>query len=171
MSKIVKNNSQGYGYKYSNLADLHRAGINIPKMRVKPTEYGDYIEYLDDKGEWQTGAKVVPFEAKGMNASQIYGAALTYARRYTVQMAEAVACDDDDEVERAKPVKSFEQKSEAFTQAAKQGLKPTPKQLAWLRKFYEEKEGLSYAEARDKAASFETVQDASAEIEKLMDKK
>lgn len=170
MSKIVTNKSDGYNYKYSNLADLHRAGVNIPKMRVRPTEYGDYIEYLDDKGEWQTGAKVVPFDSKGMNASQVYGAALTYARRYTVQMAEAVACDDDDEVERAKPVKGYEQKSAEFSQAAKQGLKPTPKQVAWLRKFYEEKEGMSYAEAKEKADEFKTISEASAEIDRLMNK-
>lgn len=103
--KIITNASEGYGYHYSSLADLSRAGVKISKMRVKPTEYGEFIEYLDSNGEWQTGAKIVPFEAKGMNPAQAYGAALTYARRYTVQMAECVACDDDDNVE-TKPKKS-----------------------------------------------------------------
>ena len=34
-----------------------------------------------------------------MNAAQAYGSALTYARRYTVQLVKGVACDDDDKVE------------------------------------------------------------------------
>lgn len=98
-AKVVKNGSKGYGYTYSNLADLAKAGIRIPKMRVKPTELGEYIEYLDDNGEWQLGAKIVVPDMKGMNAAQAYGSALTYARRYTVQLAESVACDDDDKLE------------------------------------------------------------------------
>lgn len=101
---VVANKSEGYGYKYSSLADLANAGVNIPKMRIKPTEFGEYIEYYDEKTkEWQLGAKIVMFESRSMNAAQMYGAALTYARRYTVQMAESVACDDDSAVEKAKP--------------------------------------------------------------------
>lgn len=103
--KIVKNTSPAHNYKYSSLADLHKAGIDIPKMRVKATEYGEFIEYLDDKGEWQMGAKIVPIESKVMNPAQAYGASLTYARRYTVQMAEQVACDDDDAIEQDETVK------------------------------------------------------------------
>lgn len=104
-AKVVKNTSTGYGYKYSNLADLAKAGVKIPKMRIKPTEFGEYIEYLDEQtGDWFLGARIVTFTSKGMNEAQAYGAALTYARRYTVQMAESVACDDDDAVEKAKPI-------------------------------------------------------------------
>ena len=36
---------------------------------------------------------------KGMNAAQAYGSALTYARRYTVQLVMGIACDDDDKLE------------------------------------------------------------------------
>lgn len=100
---VVKNQSNGYGYKYNNLADLDRAGIQIPKMRVKPTEFGEFVEYLDEKGEWQTGAKVVEFEMKGCNKAQSYGASLSYARRYTTMLANSVACDDDDAIEMHKP--------------------------------------------------------------------
>lgn len=103
MSKVVRNKSDGYGYKYSSLADLAEADVNIPKMRIKATEFGEFVEYFDGQ-EWQTGAKIVLISGKNMNEAQAYGAALTYARRYTVQMAEMVACDDDDRVEEAKPV-------------------------------------------------------------------
>lgn len=98
--KIIKNTSNAHNYKYSSLADLYRAGVSIPKMRVKACEFGEFVEYLDDKGEWNMGARVVPIESKAMNAAQAYGASLTYARRYTVQLAMRVACDDDDAIEQ-----------------------------------------------------------------------
>lgn len=99
--QIVANKSDGYNYKYSNLADLHRAGVNIPKMKTGKDGEDEYVYYWDGQ-DWQQGAKVVPIESKTMNAAQAYGASLTYARRYTVQMAESVACDDDDAVEKVK---------------------------------------------------------------------
>lgn len=97
-AKVVKNASQAYGYTYTSLADLAKAGIKIPKMRVKATEQGEYIEYWDGT-DWQTGAKVVVPQMKGSNEAQMYGSALTYARRYTVMLAESVACDDDSKLE------------------------------------------------------------------------
>ena len=131
-AKVIKNASQGYGYKYSSLADLAEAGVDIPKMRVKPTEFGEFIEYLDKDGNWQTGAKIVEFEAKGMNRAQMYGSALTYARRYTVQMAEQVACDDDKGVESSKPANGAQKRSGGFSSG------PTEKQLCFLAKLYRE---------------------------------
>lgn len=97
-NKIVKNASKGYNYKYSNLADLARAGVEIPPMR---TERVDGYEYVFAKvgNEWIQGARVVELTTNGMNPAQAYGAALTYARRYTVQLVQAIACDDDDALE------------------------------------------------------------------------
>ena len=96
--QIVKNASKGYNYKYSNLADLARAGVEIPPMR---TERVDGYEYVFAKvgNEWIQGARVVEITTNGMNPAQAYGAALTYARRYTVQLVQAIACDDDDALE------------------------------------------------------------------------
>lgn len=96
--QIVKNASKGYNYKYSNLADLARAGIEIPPMK---TERVDGYEYVFAKvgNEWIQGARVVELTTNGMNPAQAYGAALTYARRYTVQLIQAIACDDDDALE------------------------------------------------------------------------
>lgn len=157
--KIIKNASQGYGYKYSSLADLAEAGIDIPKMRIKPSEHGEYIEYLDDSGEWQLGARIVMFEAKGMNAAQAYGAALTYARRYTVQMAESVACDDDKGVENAKP------KSDGVTASSKPWAKPSEKQLGFLKKLLQEA-GKTDAEIAEIMPKITTNKQASDAIEK-----
>lgn len=96
--QIIKNASKGYNYKYSNLADLARAGVEIPPMR---TERVDGYEYVFAKvgNEWIQGARVVELTTNGMNPAQAYGAALTYARRYTVQLVQAIACDDDDALE------------------------------------------------------------------------
>lgn len=136
-TKIIKNASQGYGYKYSSLADLAEAGVNIPKMRVKPTEFGEFIEYLDKDGNWQIGAKIVEFEAKGMNRAQMYGSALTYARRYTVQMAEQVACDDDKGVESSKPLGTAQRQYSGPT-GASFSKTASEKQLSYLRTLYKQ---------------------------------
>ena len=102
--KIVKNTSKAgsgsYGYNYASLADIVEQGFEIPKMRIKPIfspngEYvADYLEYFDGT-EWQMGARVVVPEMKGSNEAQRYGSALTYARRYTAQMALQLVCDDE----------------------------------------------------------------------------
>ena len=98
-SQIVKNASKGYGYTYSNLADLAKAGIEIPPMKTQKVGDDEYVFALID-GEWLQGAKVVEMEMKGMNQAQAYGSALTYARRYTVQLVKAIACDDDNAIEQ-----------------------------------------------------------------------
>ena len=97
-TQVVKNSSQAYGYNYASLSDIANAGFEIPKMRLKADQYGEFIEYFDGT-DWQTGAKVVVPEMRGSNDAQRYGSALTYARRYTVQMALGLASEDDKDVE------------------------------------------------------------------------
>lgn len=97
--QIVKNASKGYGYTYSNLADLAKAGIEIPQMKTQKVDGDEYV-FAKIGDEWLQGAKVVEMEMKGMNSAQAYGSALTYARRYTVQLVMAIACDDDDKIEQ-----------------------------------------------------------------------
>lgn len=98
-SQIVKNASKGYGYTYSNLADLAKAGVVIPPMKTEKIGDDEYV-FAKIGDEWIQGAKVVEMEMKGMNAAQAYGSALTYARRYTVQLVMGIACDDDDKIEK-----------------------------------------------------------------------
>ena len=100
-NKIVNNSSKAYGYNYASLGDIARAGHKIPKMRIKPTDTGEFVEYQDEQGEWQIGAKVVVPDMKGSNDAQAYGAALTDARRYTALLALQLVCDDDTKVETA----------------------------------------------------------------------
>lgn len=107
--KVVKTASKAgsgsYGFSYASLSDLAKQGVKIPKMRVAVIDGQQFVEYFDGK-DWQIGAQVITdFESRGMNKAQAYGSALTYARRYTVQLAECVAVDDDKNVENAQPEK------------------------------------------------------------------
>lgn len=110
MPKIVGNKSSGYNYKYTSLGDLVLAGVELPPMRVavlvdnegKPIIVNgqpvEYVEALVDK-EWIKGSRIVVPEGNKMNAAQAYGAALTYARRYTALMLLGIACTDDERLE------------------------------------------------------------------------
>ena len=103
---VVKNDSKGYGYNYASLSDIAKQGYKIPRMKVINNENTDYVYYFDEElKEWEQGARVVlpsniGKETKGMNEAQLYGSALTYARRYTTLMALGLACDDDKKIEQ-----------------------------------------------------------------------
>ena len=96
----VKNNSKGYGYNYASLSDIAIQGFEIPKMKTGTDGGKDYVYYYDKElNEWIQGAEIVVPEAKGMNKAQLYGSALTYARRYTTLMALQLCCGDDNIIE------------------------------------------------------------------------
>lgn len=99
--KIVKNNSKGYGYNYAALSDIAEQGFDIPKMKTGTENERDYVFYFDKElNEWVRGAEIViPEGTKGMNKAQLYGSAVTYARRYTTLMALQLSCDDDKKLE------------------------------------------------------------------------
>ena len=104
-----KKKSKAYGYNYASLGDMAAQGVDIPKMSTI-TDYTTMKEYLaywdEDLKTWVRGAEIVVPEnivnAQGknkMNASQLYGSALTYARRYTTSMALGIADQDDKNIE------------------------------------------------------------------------
>jgi hypothetical protein len=108
--KIVGTKSNGYNYKYTSLGDLALSGVDIPPMRVATLVDGngtpvivdgqpvEYVEALVNE-EWIRGARIViPKESK-MNAAQLYGSALTYARRYTALTVLGIVTDDDSKLE------------------------------------------------------------------------
>lgn len=99
-TKLLKNASKGYSYNYVSLADIVLQGHELPKMRVRPIDGIDYVEYYDTETQtWNIGSKVVVPDMKGSNAAQCYGAGLSYARRYSALMALQLASSDDDPVE------------------------------------------------------------------------
>lgn len=111
-SNVVVNSTQGYGYSYASLSDIARQGYDIPLMKTEtdPISLKDYVYWKDeDTKEWIRGAEIVvpesPKNSMGkdkMNAAQLYGSALTYARRYTVLMANCLATDDDKGIDEEK---------------------------------------------------------------------
>ena len=111
-NNVVVNSSQGYGYSYASLSDIANQGFEIPLMKTEtdPVSLKDYVYWRDEKtNEWIRGAEIVvpesPKSQNGkdkMNAAQLYGAALTYARRYTVLMANCLATDDDKGIDEEK---------------------------------------------------------------------
>ena len=120
--KVLGNKSDGYKYHYTSLSDIVIAGYDLPPMRVatltnnngdpvivdgRPVEYiAVERRTIGNEIEWIRGARVViPKQAEGakdnktMNDAQLYGSAITYARRYTAMLFFGIACDDDDKLE------------------------------------------------------------------------
>ena len=97
-------NKEGYGYKYTELADINNYLVSID------TYYYQYIERIDNEDyimtvpiiageekEPRRGCRVVQATLQGVkNPAQEQGSALTYARRYSLLMAFGLATEDDD---------------------------------------------------------------------------
>lgn len=118
--QLVGNLSSGYNYKYASLADIAKQGFKIPKMKIQTHTANefmtDYVYYYDeDLKEWIQGARVVIPEMKSGNKAQMYGAAVTYARRFTTLMALGLATDDDVQIEEAREDKQEVKKNDKAT--------------------------------------------------------
>lgn len=101
----LKKNTEGYNYKYTELADINEYIEKIGEryyQYIEPNDNGnDYImtvRVIDGKPtEPIRGCKIVNATLQGKsNPAQEYGSALTYARRYSLLMAYGLATTDDD---------------------------------------------------------------------------
>lgn len=108
-SSTVAKTKQGYGYKYTDLAQIHSYLESIG-MRyyqyIEPCGEFDYIYTVPIKInadgsetplEPRRGCRIInaPLSGKA-NPAQENGSAITYARRYSLLMAFGLATDDDD---------------------------------------------------------------------------
>ena len=105
MKTTITKNKEGYGYKYTELAEINKYceenGIRYyQEVETSEINQKDYIvTYLvkEGKEEKHRGCQIVEATLKGIkNPVQEYGSSLTYCRRYSLLMALGLATEDDD---------------------------------------------------------------------------
>lgn len=122
MANIVNKNKEGYGYKYTDISEIHRF------LEENNMSYYQYIDRIDGDDYIMTvkiidgkelpairGSRVVQATLSGIkNPAQEQGSALTYARRYSLLMAFGLATDDDDAQSLTRPVISSKEEAEEY---------------------------------------------------------
>jgi len=120
MKSTIAKKTEGYGYKYTELADINKycEENNIKyyqEVETSEINQKDYIiTYLVKNGEVEKhrGCQIVEAVLQGIkNPVQEYGSSLTYCRRYSLLMALGLATEDDD-------AQSLSQKKEATKEDA-----------------------------------------------------
>ena len=129
MKSTIAKKTEGYGYKYTELADINKYcevnGIRYyQEVETNEINQKDYIvTYLtnDDKTEKHRGCQIVEARLSGINNPvQAYGSSLTYCRRYSLLMALGLATEDDDGASVGEPTKE-----EALKQRSKRKKNPS----------------------------------------------
>lgn len=105
MKNTIKKNKEGYGYKYTELAEINKYCMENDITYYQETETSeinqkDYIITTlvkDGKETKHRGCQIVQATLSGIkNPVQEYGSALTYCRRYSLLMALGLATEDND---------------------------------------------------------------------------
>jgi hypothetical protein len=141
MTTTIRKNSQGYGYRYTDLAEIHRhmeeTGLRY-FQEVETVDGADFIitHILDSTDKLIRkcrGCRVV--KVSGKNPAQDYGSALTYARRYSLLLAFGLATADDDAA-ALNPVEPRAQRPNAVRPRRKSTDRATPKTPGSMDKPY-----------------------------------
>lgn len=109
MKSTIAKKTEGYGYKYTELADINKYcednGIRYwQEIETSEINQKDYIiTYIWDNNiencdvQKRRGCQIVEAVLQGIkNPVQEYGSSLTYCRRYSLLMALGLATEDDD---------------------------------------------------------------------------
>lgn len=105
MKSTIAKKTEGYGYKYTELADINKFcednGLSYwQEVETCETNGKDYIITFVDNGQEvkkHRGCQIVDAVLQGIkNPVQEYGSSLTYCRRYSLLMALGLATEDDD---------------------------------------------------------------------------
>lgn len=107
MKSTIAKKTEGYGYKYTELADINKYCEDNGITYYQETDTCDinqkdyivtFVSY--DNGETyerHRGCQIVDAVLQGIkNPVQEYGSSLTYCRRYSLLMALGLATEDDD---------------------------------------------------------------------------
>lgn len=105
MKSTIAKKTEGYGYKYTELADINKYCEDndityYQEVETSEINQKDYImTYITrgDKTSKHRGCQIVEAVLQGIkNPVQEYGSSLTYCRRYSLLMALGLATEDDD---------------------------------------------------------------------------
>lgn len=120
MKSTIAKKTEGYGYKYTELADINKYceenGIRywqeVDTCEINQRDYIITHILQNDVESVHRGCQIVDAVLQGIkNPVQEYGSSLTYCRRYSLLMALGLATEDDDGA-------SFTQKKEATQEDA-----------------------------------------------------
>lgn len=123
MKNTIKKNKDGYGYRYTELAEINKYCLDngitytqdVETCEINGKDY--IITYInDEKGTTKhRGCEIVKAVLSGIkNPVQEYGSSLTYCRRYSLLMALGLATEDDDAQSLSEPKEVTKEDAEQY---------------------------------------------------------